>query len=140
VNAIRQNEQTRPGDLRIALGPLRVLVADDEHDTADGLMRILHHQGFDVRVAYDGAEALREAWRFFPDVVILDIGMPQLSGYDVARALRARISGVVLIAITAYKESTDKILAQMAGFDHHFGKPCDPGAIVELLGTLKPRQ
>ena len=123
----------------VAAGPLRVLVADDERDTADTLARILHHQGYDVRTAYDGAQVLREAWKFFPDVVILDIGMPQLSGYDVARALRARISRVVLIAVTAWKESTDKILAQMAGFDHHFGKPCDPRAIVELLGNLKPR-
>ena len=117
--------------------PLRVLVADDERDTADSLFRILYHEGYEVRAAYDGAEALQVAREFHPDVVILDIGMPQVSGYDVARALRARYAGVVLVAVTAYKQSTDKILAQIAGFDRHFGKPCDPNAIVNLLADIK---
>ena len=80
------------------------------------------------------------ARQFDPDVVILDIGMPQLNGYDVARALRARNAGVVLVAVTAYKQSTDKILARMAGFDQHFGKPCDPNAIVKLLASIKPNR
>ena len=122
----------------VAAGPLRVLVADDERDTADTLARILHHQGYDVRAAYYGAQVLREAWKFFPDVVILDIGMPQLSGYDVARALRARISRVVLIAVTAWKESTDKILAQIAGFNQHVGKPYDPADLLGLIRNAKP--
>jgi DNA-binding response OmpR family regulator len=121
----------------VAARPLRVLVADDERDTADTLYQILYFEGHDVRTAYDGAEALRVAREFQPDVVILDIGMPQLTGYDVARALRARYSGVVLIAVTAWKASTDKIFAEQAGFDHHFGKPCDPRAIVELLHNIK---
>ena len=140
VSDMRTAAIQSPHDLDVAVGPLRVLVADDERDTADTLVKILSFQGYDVRVAYDGAHVLREAWQFFPDVVILDIGMPQVNGYDVARALRARISGVVLVAVTAWKANTDKILAQMAGFDHHFGKPCDPSAIVELLDTVKPRQ
>src|SRR5439155_9293350 len=123
----------------VATGTLRVLVADDEADAADTLVRILYYEGYDVRAAYEGAQALREAWAFFPDVVILDIGMPQVNGYDAARALRARLSGVVLIAVTAYKQSTDKILAQVAGFDHHFGKPCEPPAIGEFLGIRSPR-
>jgi DNA-binding response OmpR family regulator len=123
------SEKSRP--------PLRVLVADDERDTADSLFRILYHEGHEVRAAYDGAEALQMAREFHPDVVILDIGMPQLSGYDVARALRARYAGVVLVAVTAYKQSTDKILAQVAGFDQHFGKPCDPSAIVKLLAGIR---
>ena len=139
VSNIRTVRAQSSNGIPVAAGPLRVLVADDEADTADTLVRILYYEGYDVRAAYDGAQALREAWAFFPDVVILDIGMPQVNGYDVARALRARLSGVVLIAVTAYKQSTDKILAQVAGFDHHFGKPCEPRAIVELLGKLRPR-
>jgi DNA-binding response OmpR family regulator len=123
--------------LPVAARPLRVLVADDERDAANTLLKVLYHEGYDVRAAYDGAEVLQAAREFHPDVVILDIGMPQLSGYDVARALRARYHGVVLVAVTGWKQSTDKILARMAGFDHHFGKPCDPRAILELLGTLK---
>ena len=120
--------------------PLRVLIADDEPDVADTLARLLYFDGHDVRTAYDGAQALSAAREFHPDVVILDIGMPQLSGYDVARALRARYSDVVLIAVTAWKQGTDKIFAQQAGFDHHFGKPCDPRAISELVASLKPIQ
>jgi DNA-binding response OmpR family regulator len=119
------------------VGPLRVLVADDERDTADTLFRILYHEGHEVQTAYDGAEALQVAREFEPDVVILDIGMPLLNGYDAARALRARHAGVVLVAVTAYKQSTDKIFAKMAGFDQHFGKPCDPNAIVDLLASIK---
>jgi DNA-binding response OmpR family regulator len=138
---VTDNRSLKPHPSKSAPGvarPLRVLVGDDERDAANTLLKVLYHEGYDVRVAYDGAEVLHEAREFHPDVVILDIGMPQLSGYDVARALRARHRGVVLVAVTGWKQSTDKILARMAGFDHHFGKPCDPRAILELLGTLKP--
>ena len=120
-----------------AVRSLRVLVADDERAIADSLEKILHHEGHDVRVAYDGAEVLKTARRFDPDVAILDIDMPELNGYDVARALRLRHKEVVLVAVTGWKHRTDKILARMAGFDHHFGKPCDPRAIMELLATLR---
>lgn len=116
--------------------PLRVLVADDERDAANTLVWLLRDEGYEVRAAYDGAEVLHAAREFAPQVLILDIGMPQLSGYDLARALRARYPGVVLVALTAWKQSTYKIFARMAGFDHHFGKPCDPRAIVELLTAL----
>jgi DNA-binding response OmpR family regulator len=119
---------------------LRVLVADDERDAANTLGGILHRAGYEVRAAYDGGEVLQVARGFHPDVVILDIGMPQLSGYDAARALRAGYPRAVLVALTGWKQSTDKIFAQMAGFDHHFGKPCDPRAILELLATLERDQ
>jgi DNA-binding response OmpR family regulator len=117
--------------------PLRVLIADDEPDTAESLARVLQFDGHETCAAFDGPEVLQAARRFHPDVVILDIGMPQLSGYDAARALRARHRGIVLIAVTGFKQNTDKIFARMAGFDYHFGKPCDPRAIVELLATLR---
>jgi DNA-binding response OmpR family regulator len=118
---------------------LRVLVADDERNIADSLERLLALEGHEVRVAYDGAEVLRAAQRFDPEVAILDIDMPELGGYDVARALRARHSAIVLVAVTGWKQGTDRIFARMAGFDHHFGKPCDPRAIIELLATLRRR-
>jgi DNA-binding response OmpR family regulator len=121
---VTDNRSLKPHASKSAPGaarPLRVLVGDDERDAANTLLKLLYHEGYDVRAAYDGAEVLHEAREFHPDVVILDIGMPQLSGYDV----------------TGWKQSTDKILARMAGFDHHFGKPCDPRAILELLGKLK---
>ncbi len=117
---------------------LRVLVADDERNIADSLERLLSLEGHEVHVAYDGAEVLRAAQRFEPDVAILDIDMPELGGYDAARALRARHRRILLVAVTGWKQPTDKMFARMAGFDHHFGKPCDPRAIVELLATLRP--
>lgn len=121
------------------IGMVRILVADDERDIADSLEKFLRQQGHEVRVAYDGAEALKAAQRFQPDVAILDIEMPELNGYDAARALRARNRGVVLVAVTGWHQPTDRIIARMAGFDHHFGKPCDPLAILELLATLGQR-
>lgn len=119
------------------MNPLHVIVADDEQDIVESLERLLRREGHEVRVAFDGAQALQAARRFQPDVAILDIDMPGLSGYDLARALRARHKGVVLIALTGWKRSTDKILARMAGFDHHFGKPCNPRLILELLASLR---
>ena len=118
---------------------MRVLIADDEPDIADSLFMILYHAGHDAHVAYDGAQVLTIAQELRPEVVIMDIGMPQINGYDAARALRARQPDVVLIAVTAYKQSTDKIFATMAGFDHHFGKPCDPRVLVDLLAGLQSR-
>jgi DNA-binding response OmpR family regulator len=116
---------------------LRVLVADDEPSAAQALAAILVDEGHQVCVAYDGAEVLWSAQRFGPDVVILDIGMPKLNGYDVARALKKRHAGIVLVAVTGWKQSTDKIFARAAGFDYHFGKPYKSQAIIELLAGLK---
>jgi DNA-binding response OmpR family regulator len=118
---------------------VRILVADDERDIADSLEKFLRREGHEVRVAYSGTEALHAAQRFQPEVAILDVEMPELNGYDTARALRVRNRGVVLVAVTAWHQPTDRIIARMAGFDHHFGKPCDPRAILELLATLGPR-
>jgi DNA-binding response OmpR family regulator len=116
---------------------MRILVADDERDIALTLAHVLRDEGHEVCTAYDGVEVLQAAQWFGPEVAILDIGMPQVGGYDVARALRARYRGVVLIALTGWKHRIDKILARIAGFDHHFGKPCDPRRIIELLSTLE---
>ncbi len=124
-------------DLAGTLRPLRVLVADDERDAANTLVKLLQHEGYEARAAYDGAEVLRVAPDFTPDVAILDIRMPGLSGYDVARAMRARYGGIVLIALTGWKQKTDKIFAELAGFDHHFGKPCEPRQLIDLLARLR---
>ena len=116
-----------------------MLVADDERDAANTLVKLLQHEGYEAHPAYDGVEALRVAPDFTPDVVILDIRMPGINGYDVARALRARYGEIVLIAVTGWKQKTDRIFAEVAGFDHHFGKPCEPQAIIDLLGRLRNR-
>jgi len=116
---------------------LRVLVADDERDSVSMLAFILADEGHEVREVYRGAEVLRLAREFNPDVVLLDIGMPGMTGYDVARELRQEFGPgrPLLIAVTGWKQSSDRILAKLAGFDHHLAKPFDS---VELLKLLEP--
>jgi signal transduction histidine kinase/ActR/RegA family two-component response regulator len=117
-----------------ATAALRVLVADDNRDAADSLQRILALYGHDVRVAYDGATAVKLGEEFRPRVAILDIGMPGTNGYDVARALRNRQGErVMLVALTGWGQEADRRRATEAGFDHHLTKPVDPGSLNSLL-------
>jgi CheY-like chemotaxis protein len=117
---------------------LRILVADDERDTVTTLAAILQDEGHEVREVYRGAEVLRLVQEFDPDVALIDIGMPGMTGYDVARELRQRYgkSRPMLIAVTGWKQSSDKILAKLAGFDHHLAKPFDPQALLRLIEPL----
>lgn len=114
---------------------LRILIADDEPDTVVTLKVLLEEEGHDVIGVHDGGDVLREARKSPPDAVILDIGMPGLNGYDVARALRAMYGQAcpTLIAVTAYASAPDKLVGKDAGFHHHFGKPV---ALDELLAAL----
>lgn len=125
----------------IGVGPLRVLIADDDHDAVLTLMTILRYEGYEVRGVYRGNDVLQTAKDFTPDAVLLDITMPGMSGFDVARALRERYgdSQIVLIAVTAWKQPSDKLLAKMVGFNHHFSKPFDVQAIIEVLSAVKPQ-
>jgi CheY-like chemotaxis protein len=113
----------------------RILVADDNHDAADSLAMILEMSGHDVRVVHDGRAALSLAETFRPDAVLLDIGMPALNGYDVARALRQKPwgAGITLIALTGWGQDSDRQLAIDAGFDRHLTKPIDPDALQAIL-------
>jgi DNA-binding response OmpR family regulator len=124
----------------IALGPLRVLIADDDRDAVLTLRTILRQEGYEIRAVYRGDHVLQAAEDFTPDAVLLDINMPGMSGYDAARALRRAYGpDVVLIAITAWwKQPSDVMLARMVGFDHHFGKPYDVQALIGVLSALKP--
>ncbi len=122
--------------LKIVPGPrrLRVLVADDERDAVSMLELILRDEGHEVHSVYDGQEVLEAVRSFQPDVVLLDIGMPKLTGYEVARRLRERYgAALLLIAVTGWKQGSDRILAQLAGFDHHLAKPYESHALVALL-------
>jgi len=117
---------------------LRILIADDDADTVLTLATLLRLEGHEVREALGGAEAVAAEREFNPDVVLLDIGMPQITGYEVARRLRSRYAGdgkrgPLLIAVTCYQQPSDKILAQLCGFDHHIGKPFDTRALLKLL-------
>ena len=116
---------------------LRVLVADDNRDAADSLQRVLALSGHDVRVAYDGESALRAGEEFRPRVAILDIGMPGMNGYEVARELRT-LHGreVTIVALTGWGQEADRRKATEAGFDHHLTKPVDPGTLDVLLSQV----
>jgi two-component system CheB/CheR fusion protein len=112
----------------------KVLVVDDNRDAADSLSMLLTSRGHQVRVAYDGLEAVGAAVAFHPDVVLMDIGLPKLSGYDAARRIReARGSEVQLIAITGWGQDEDRRKSREAGCDHHLTKPVDPEAIARLI-------
>ncbi|HET7403602.1 MAG TPA: response regulator [Usitatibacter sp.] len=112
----------------------RVLVVDDNEDAADSLATLLGVMGYEVRVAYDGPEAIEAADEFHPAVALLDIGLPRLSGYDIARHIRGTQGDkVLLVAITGWGQDDDRRRAREAGFDHHFTKPADFEVLVELI-------
>jgi signal transduction histidine kinase/CheY-like chemotaxis protein len=112
----------------------RVLVVDDNRDAVDTLEAFLTMEGFSVSVAYDGAAALDKVQSHAPDVVLMDIGMPRMDGYEAARMIRAGGRPVRLIALTGWGQALDKVKAQQAGFDHHFVKPVD---LATIIGVLK---
>ena len=125
---------TSQGD---ATARLKVLVADDNRDAADSLAMLLQLSGHEVFVATTGRQALELARRECPDVLILDIGMPELSGYEVARAVRDCPWGqsALLIALTGWGQQDDIERARSAGFDRHYTKPIDTAAIEALLAA-----
>ncbi len=113
----------------------KILVVDDNVDAADSLAVLLRHQGQDVRVAHDGPSALDAARTDPPEMVFLDIGLPGMDGYEVARRLRANpaLAGAKLVALTGYGQEEDRRRSQEAGFDLHLVKPADPAAVEHLL-------
>jgi len=119
-----------------AASTTRVLVVDDNEDAANSLATLLEVMGYDVRTAYDGPEGIEAADTFHPAVALLDIGLPRLSGYDIARHVRQhRGQGVLLVAITGWGQDEDRRRAREAGFDHHFTKPADFNALLALIDT-----
>ena len=120
--------------------PLRILVADDNQDSAESLAMLLTMMGHDVRTELDGAQAVETARAFQPQVVLLDLGMPRLNGYEAARRIRALPGGdeVVLIAQTGWSQPEDRRRSQEAGFDHHVVKPIPSGSLEKLLVLRRP--
>ncbi|WP_437681765.1 hybrid sensor histidine kinase/response regulator [Sorangium sp. So ce131] len=134
-----------PGEAREASpspSRCRVLVVDDNSDAADSLAMLLRVLGYAIEIAYDGRQAAEVAARFRPDVALLDIGLPKMNGYEVARYLREQPWGkeLVLVALTGWGQQEDKQRATEAGFDVHLTKPVDPGAIKALLADLDERR
>lgn len=116
-----------------------MLVADDNEDSAQTCAMLLELWGHEVRTACNGEEALAVAEAFRPEVALLDIGMPQLSGYEVAGRLRQSEWGkaATLVAITGWGQEEDKQQASQAGFDHHLTKPVDPKQLQPLVESLR---
>jgi CheY-like chemotaxis protein len=117
---------------------LHVLVVDDNRDAADSLCMLLRQWGYDCRAAYDGAAGLQAACDYRPDCMLLDIAMPGLDGYTLARKVRAQPSLVraKLVALTAYTDETHVRRSQEAGFDLHLVKPTDPLDMKRLMDKL----
>jgi signal transduction histidine kinase len=120
-----------------AIPPKRVLVIDDNVDVADMLAEYLQQIGHDVIQAHDGRTGLDAAMRHEPDVIVCDIGLPGLDGYEVARRLREvpHLRSSLLIAVSGYGEAIDRDKARAAGFSHHVTKPADPVALADLIQT-----
>ena len=118
----------------------KLLIVDDLRDSADSLATLCRIMGHDVRTAYDGTNALGTAEEFRPDVVLLDIGMPGLSGYDACRHIREQPwgKGIFLVALTGWGQEADRRRTEEAGFDQHLVKPVHSADLMELLATLPP--
>jgi CheY-like chemotaxis protein len=132
----------RPGGRRAEPFPAqRILVVDDNRDGAEALGALLERLGATVSVANDGREALNVLDTFDPEVVLLDIGMPGLDGYEVSRQIRAADghSEVLLIALTGWGGDEDRAQSKMAGFDHHLVKPLDIDKLRSLLAEHAAR-
>jgi PAS domain S-box-containing protein len=129
-----------PGDGRPlgTLPPCRVLIVDDNRDAADSLGLLMTLLGCDVRVEYDGPAALAALAEYQPAVVLLDIGMPGMDGYEVARRVRQQpaLQAVTLIALTGWGQEEDRRRCRQAGFDHHLVKPVDLDTLQALLASL----
>lgn len=120
----------------------RVLVVDDGKSTADILAMFFEMEGREVRVAYDGAQAVEHAKSFEPDLILMDLGMPRMDGFEAARQIRALPggSGITIVALSGWGLDKDKQQSKEAGFDHHLVKPVSPTDLRELLHRLESRQ
>jgi two-component system CheB/CheR fusion protein len=125
-----------PSAAAAADGPRRrILVVDDNVDAAEALGELLRDYGHEVATAHDGTQALDHARLHRPDIVLLDISMPEMDGYEVAKRIRGELGlgDALLIALTGYGEDRHRRLAREAGFDHHVTKPVDASKLQELL-------
>ena len=124
------DESEQPGN-----SSRRILIVDDNRDAADILAMLLQESDNDTRTAYDGQQAVDLAGVFRPDVVLLDIGLPKLNGYEVCRQIRQQSWGknIVLIAVTGWGQNEDRLRSQEVGFDHHLVKPVDPQNLMKML-------
>jgi CheY-like chemotaxis protein len=134
---IDERTPARLHETAAAQSKLRVLVVDDNRAAADMLSLAMTMLGNEVRMASDGQEAIEVAAKFRPDVVLMDIGMPRMNGYEAARYIRQQPWGekLMLVALTGWGQDEDKRRTIEAGFDHHLVKPAEPSELQKLLAT-----
>jgi two-component system CheB/CheR fusion protein len=144
TTAVPQESPNGDGPVHVADGPpRRILVVDDNVDAAESLAMLLRASGHEVLAVHEGRTAIESMQTFRPEVVLLDIGLPVMNGYEVARRLQEEGDGaeVMLVALTGYGQEEDRSRSHAAGFDHHLVKPVDLEALLELLasaGRAKP--
>ncbi len=141
VPFVEPQESASPPKSDITSGS-RVLLADDNHDAADSLAMLLGMNGYSVTVGYNGMEALQLARQSPPSIMILDIGMPDITGFEVARRVRLEAWGedIYLIALSGWGQKEDKARAIASGFDYHLTKPVDPAELEKILQSFFKRQ
>jgi CheY-like chemotaxis protein len=126
------------GTLKTEPKSFRILVVDDNHDSALSQAMMLSIMGHDTRTAHDGESAVAEAERFLPEVVLLDIGLPKLNGYEVAQRIRKQSWGasMFLIAVTGWGQEEDRQRSTEVGLNVHMVKPVEPAALEKILADL----
>lgn len=118
---------------------LRVVVVDDNVDSAEAMSLLVRHYGHDVQIAHDGEHALLVAEAHRPHVVLLDIGLPRVDGYEVARRLRTQpwASAISIVAVSGWSEDSGRARSREAGFDRYLVKPADPDELLKLLADVQ---
>jgi CheY-like chemotaxis protein len=141
LNKASDHADTAVSPYSVKQTAVRVLVADDYPDSAESLAALLAYAGFDVQISHDGEDALERVRLWQPHVCILDLSMPKLNGFDLARWIRKQswAHRPQLIALTGWARADDLERARAAGFDHHFSKPADPLEIVRVIQKVRYR-
>jgi CheY-like chemotaxis protein len=119
----------------------RVLVVDDSVDAAESLAMLLEFEGHEIHKAHDGADAVRTAERLRPDIVLMDIGLPVLNGYEACRRIRSQAWGeaIIMVAITGWGQEEDREQSEEAGFDLHLVKPVDHDELLRVVASARSR-
>lgn len=142
AEAIRPPAVGRDAATPAAGAPLDILVVDDNRDSAETLAMLMRIRGHTVKTAHDGPETLRLLASFRPQLILLDLGLPGMSGYEVARRVRESTSlrGVTLTALTGWGQDEDRRRTREAGFDHHMVKPADPDELERIIDAVRARR
>ena len=139
VGQIDGNQDRKAADKPTSHEKPSVLVVDDNHDAAQMLQALFEFEQFDVSMAYDGYDAIAAVERHIPNVIVMDLGMPGIDGYDTVRRIRAKpgTEGITIVALTGWSQSDARMKAAAAGFDHHMVKPVDFDALKNLIGPAR---